>query len=155
MRTEMNIPYSVALKLQLHLRELLEDDSSCISFILGNIDGMPINTNVRWQYGVDMIYRCIKAGLVTVPYFQIDCEDLESFFHALQTLNPFDGSGGMMWSATFLRGTDKLEYLLNRHFSGVPLYDAKLNTDFLKDLEEIFVLHNVPWSETPLLPIAP
>lgn len=151
----MNIPYSVALKLQLHLRELLDDDSSCISFILGNIDGMPINTSVRWQYGADMIYRCIVSGVVTVPYFQIDCEDLESFFRAIRTLNPFDSSGGMMWSGTFLRGTDRLENLLKKHFSDVPLYDPKLNAAFVKELKEIFVLHNVPWSETPLLPIAP
>jgi hypothetical protein len=149
----MNIPYSVALELQLHLRELLDDDSSCISFILGNIDGMPINTSVRWQYGADMIYRCIKSGLVIVPYFQIDCEDLETFFVAIRTLNPFDSSGGMMWSGTFLRGTKKLQNQLEKYFSDVPQYDPKQNLAFVKELEEIFQQHDVPWSESALLPI--
>jgi hypothetical protein len=149
----MKLPFSVAYQLQWQLRELLDDDSSCASFSAGNIDNIPDNTIHRWQYGVDMIYRCVTTGLIMIPYFQIDSHDLQSFFLAIRSLNPFDSSGGMMWNGTYLRRTDMLRDLLNRFFSNVPQYDPELNVAFVEELENIFQQHAVPWSESPLLPI--
>lgn len=149
----MNLSKSVGNWLQMNLRELGEDDSTCGSVITGNIDGIPDNTTNRWQFGVDMIYRFVQCGLAIVPYFQIHCVDQDSFFVAIRTLSPFNQSGAMIWNGTFLRGTDGLHNLLKRHFSNVPQYDPNLNPAFIMELEEIFQRHDVPWSDTPLLPI--
>jgi hypothetical protein len=151
----MNFPNSVARWLQSSLLELAEDDTTCGGLITGAIEGIPDDTLGRWQFGVDMIYRLVKCELAIIPYFQIRCHDETSFFLAIRTLSPFDRSGGLLWNGTFLRGTDGLQKLMKRHFSSIPRYAPLLNPPFVKELEEIFVLHNVPWSETPLLPIAP
>jgi hypothetical protein len=151
----MTLPYSVAHQLQWQLRELSVDDSSCASFASGNIEDIPDNTVHRWQFGVDMIYRCFRSDLALVLYDQRKFGDINSFLVAIRTLTPFDRGGGMTWNANFLRGTDSLRNLIGKYFSDISQYDPNLNPAFVKELEEIFQRHDVAWSETPLLPILP
>jgi hypothetical protein len=152
----MNIPNDVALWLQAKLRELAVDDSTCAGVSSGNIDGIEDCTLRRWQFEVDVLYRLIKCGLAMVPYFQIDCHNLDSFLVGIRTLNPFDPRrGGGIWNGTFLRGTDKLRVLIDKYFPQSEPYDASLNPAFVKELEEMFQEHDVAWSDAPLFPIMP
>ncbi len=91
-----------------------------------------------------------------VPYFQIDCHDLDSFLVSVRTLNPFDPKrGGGIWNGTFLRGTDELRALIDKYFPESEPYDPSLNPAFVRALEEMFKQHDVPWSDAPLFPIMP
>lgn len=151
----MTLPCDVAHQLQWQLRELTVDDSSCASFASGNIESIADSTVQRWQFGVDMIYRCFRSDLALILYDQRKFSDIDSFLIAIRTLTPFDRSGGMTWNATFLRATKNLRSLSSKYFSNVPQYDPTLNIAFIKKLEETFQQHDVAWSETPLLPILP
>lgn len=63
----MNMPANVAIWLQSYLEQLIKDDLSCVDFALGRVDGLPNQTDDRWQLGVDTIYRLLKADLISRP----------------------------------------------------------------------------------------
>jgi hypothetical protein len=149
----MDIPDDIALWLQKNLRTLAEDDSSCAYFLSGIVDNLPDYTVSRWQLAADMIYRCVKSKLILIYNFA-DCTDEASFFVAIRTLSPFKSEGGLLWNGTLLYGSDMLTTIVEKHFPPSQPYSPDINCAFGEELDEIFQRNGVPWSETPLLPIA-
>jgi len=149
----MDIPDDIARWLQNNLRTLAEEESSCAYFLSGNVKTVPDYTSSRWQLAVDMIYRCVKSKL-TLIYNFADCDDEASFFVAIRTLSPFRSEGGLLWNATLLYGSDMLTTIVEKHFPPSQPYSPDINLAFVEELDEIFRRNGVPWSKTPVLPIA-
>ncbi len=80
--------------------------------------------------------------------------DRASFLHAIRTLNPW-GDGAGFWHATIVWGATRLDKLIEAHFPDLDQHAGALNPAFVAALEQIFAENGVPWSEEPLLPIAP
>jgi hypothetical protein len=149
----MDIPNDIGLWLQKNLRTLAEDDSSCAYFVSGNLNTIPNYTSSRWQLAVDMIYRCVRSNLILIHNFA-DCDDEASFFVAIRALSPFRSEGGLLWNGTLLCGSDTLTTIVEKHFPPSQPFSPDINHAFGEELDEIFQRNGVPWSETPLLPIA-
>jgi hypothetical protein len=149
----MDIPNDIAHWLQKNLRTLAEEDSSCAYFLSGNVNSAPDYTTSRWQLAVDTIYRCVKSNLILIYNF-VDCDDEAQFFVAIRTLSPFKSEGGLLWNGTQLYGSDMLTIIVEKHFPPSQTYSSDINHAFGEELDEIFQKNGVPWSETPLLPIA-
>jgi hypothetical protein len=145
-------PGDVEQWLQRQLRMMAVDDGSCAYFISGNIASIDDYTLERWQFGVDMIYRCIRSKLINVHNFA-GCHDEASFFAALRTLSPFNDDGAFLWNGTLLYGSNMLVNIVEKHFPPSLPYSPAVNSAFGEELDEIFQRHDVPWSQTPLLPI--
>jgi len=150
----MTIPDDIAKWLQRHLSILCEDDLSIGHFSSGDIDSVSINTPARWQLSVDMIYRTLKCDLIEV-FKYLNCHDRQSFLDAIRRYGPDNHIDIVLWNATLIYGTGKLEALV-RSFFGTPSNGRdKLNPAFIEALEQIFAENGVPWSDKPLLPIMP
>jgi len=150
--SQVKTPNDVQSWLQRQLRTMAVDDSSCAYFISGNIASNENYTLERWQFGLDMIYRCLKSGLILVHDF-VGYPDEVAFTHALQTISPFGDEGGVLWNGSLIYGSQLLVELVEKHFPPSLPYSPAVNSDFGEDLESIFQRHGVPWSEAPLLPI--
>ena len=148
----MTFPIDVAEWLQFTLRDLAVDYTTCGGVISGNIKDFPDNTNARWQFGLDMIFRFNKGGLTYFDYC-VNPHDVTELFRTLQTSNPFFGQSGALWNGTFMSGTDRLRALVEKHFPSSQPYDASLNAEFVQEVEDLFQTSEVPWSTQPLLPI--
>jgi len=147
-------PIHIEQWLQRQLRMMAIDDGSCAYFISGNITSINDYTRERWQFGVDMIYRCMRSKLILVHNFA-GCHDEASFFDALRTLSPYTGEGGLLWNGTLLYGSDILVEIVEKFFPPSLPHSAEINDPFGKELDDIFQQNDVPWSEKPLLPIMP
>ncbi len=162
----MRIPDETALWLQDLLLGYSGECSGMADFVLGKLNSVPQHTQARWQLGVDMVYRTATCDLVHVEGLA-GFPDLASFFHAIQTLGPDDKSGATstngefaytgpdLWNASQICGTKRLLELVDAHFPPVGEIRCILNPAFIEALEQIFAENGVPWSEQPLLPIAP
>jgi hypothetical protein len=128
------------------------DDGSCAYFISGNIASIENYTLARWQFGLDMIYRCLKSELILV-HDRVGYPDEVAFIRALQTLSPFGDEGGVLWNGSLVYGSDLLVKIVEKHFPPSLPYSPVVNSAFGEELDSIFGRHAVPWSETPLLPI--
>jgi hypothetical protein len=153
MRATVDIPGDIEQWLQRQLRMMAGDDGSCAYFISGNIGSIADYTHDRWQFGVDMIYRCLKSNLILIHNFA-DCDDEASFFTSIRTLSPFKSEGGLLWNGTLLYGSEMLTTIVEKHFPPSQPYNPDINQAFGEELDEIFQQNGVPWSEIPLLPIA-
>jgi len=151
-RSKVKAPDDVESWLQRQLRTMAVDDGSCAYFISGNIATIENYTLERWQFGLDMIYRCLKSGLILVHDF-VGYPDEVAFIRALQTLSPFEDEGGVLWNGSLIYGSDFLVEVVEKHFPPSAPYSPASNSAFGEELDSIFQRHGVPWSETPLLPI--
>lgn len=149
----MKYPENFALHLQSNLREIANDILSCAYFISGDLVGLETAGDRRWQYGSDLICRCIRSGLVKVWNFQTMCHDHDSFLLAIASVSPFGPDGGELWNATFLDQTEVLRTLLETFFPTDKPYDPKLNPEFVSELESLFEQHGVGWSSEAILQI--
>ena len=162
----MRIPDETALWLQNLLLGYSGECWGMADFVLGKLDSVPQQTEARWQLGVDMVYRTVKCDLVQVEDLA-GFPDLRSFFLAIQTLSPDDKSGARsssgefaytgpdLWNASQICGTKRLFELVHAHFPPVGETRRTLNPAFIEALERIFAENGVPWSDKPLLLIAP
>ena len=150
----MRIPEDKALWLQ---KTLLEYDGwqwGLVDFALGQISSLPSNSEARWQFGVDMIYRTLTCDLIRVDVY-MQCHDRTSLLNAVRTVSPFKNSGGLLWNGTQISGTDRLSELAAVYFPSNGELNHTLNPAFIEALEAMFAENDVPWSNEPLLPIAP
>jgi hypothetical protein len=162
----MRIPDETALWLQNLLLGYSGECWGMADFVLGKLNSVPQQTEARWQLGVDTIYRTVKCDLVQVEGLA-GFPDLPSFFHAIQTLSPDDKSGARsssgefaytgpeLWNVSQICGTKRLVELVKAHFPPVGETRRTLNPTFIEAVERIFAESGVPWSDKPLLPIAP
>jgi hypothetical protein len=149
----MHFPDDVESWLQRQLRMMAVEDGSCAYFISFPVASIKDQTHEKWQFGADMIYRCLKSNLIQVHNFA-GCHDEASFFAAIQTSNPYESDGGFLWHGTLLYGSDLLVMIVEKHFPASQPYSPEVNDAFGDELDTIFQSNGVPWSETPLLPIA-
>jgi hypothetical protein len=150
----MRIPKETALWLQ---ETLLEYDGwqwGLASFALGEIASVPADSDARWQFGVDVIYRTLTCDLVRVDVY-MECHDRASFLSAIRTVSPFVDSGGFLWNGTQVSGTERLSKLVKAHFPAPDQRNGELNPAFVEALEQMFAQNGVPWSDKPLLSIMP
>ena len=125
-----------------------------VDFAFGKIASIPADTEARWQFGVDMVYRTLTCDLVGIDVF-MECHDRTSLLNAIRTVSPFIDSGGFLWNGTQVSGTQRLRELVAAHFPSSGELNHTLNPDFIEALEQIFAENGVPWSDNPLLPIMP
>jgi hypothetical protein len=95
----MRIPTAIALWLQ---KTLLEYDGwqwGLVSFAPGKIASVSADSEARWQFGVDVIYRTLTCDLIGVDVY-MECKDRASFLSAIRTVSPFVESGGFLWNGT-------------------------------------------------------
>jgi hypothetical protein len=149
----MTIPIDTALWLQEQLLGLYHEDWGLVYVTCGNLASIPFNTPIRWQLGVDLIYRGLVCDLVKVKDYGAT-PDRASFLRAIRTLNPW-GDGAGFWHATLIWDAPRLEKLIEAHFPPLGQRDDKLNPAFIEALGQIFAENGVPWSDKPLLPIMP
>ena len=149
----MIIPDDIALWIQRNFEVLASDDFSLAYFASGNMDRIPDYSAARWQLAVDTLYRLIRSGLLKVHQY-IRCSDEDTFFEAIRTVSPYGGDG-MLWNGTLVYGTPKLDELFRAFFTSDGSEWEDLNPRFIEALEQIFADNGVPWSDKPLLPIAP
>jgi hypothetical protein len=149
----MVISVDTALWLQEQLLGLYHEDRGLVYVLYGNLPSLPDDTPIRWQLGVDLIYRGLVCDLVKVKDFGAT-SDRPSFLHAIRTLDPW-GDGAGFWHATIVWGAPRLCKLIEANFPPPEQRDGKLNVAFIEALEAIFAENGVPWSEKPLLPIMP
>jgi hypothetical protein len=150
----MRIAKDIALWLQ---ETLLEYDGwqwGLVSFALGEIASIPADSEARWQFAVDTIYRTLTCGLISVDVY-MECHDRASFLSAIRTVSPFVDSGGFLWNGTQVSGTERLSELAKAHFPPPDQREDEPNPAFIEALEQIFAENGVPWSNKPLLPILP
>ena len=149
----MIIPTRRALILQSCLLTYDDCGWSCASMITYTADENGSYPNSEWQDAVDNIYRCQKAGLLSVDnssFFQ----KFGSLTEGLRRVSPFqNGDDKNIWIATFLSSTDKLQQLIEQHDSGEGFQRGVVNAAFISDLERIFAEAGVPWSFEPIVPI--
>jgi hypothetical protein len=150
----MHMPDDVALWLQKNLSLLCEEDLSLAYFSSGKIESVPDDTPSRWQLSSDIIYRTLTCDLIAVYKF-VECSDKTSFFEAIRSRGPYDDAGAVLWNATLLYGTEKLEALARSFFRVLSQGRDGVNPAFIEALEQIFAENGVPWSDKPLLPITP
>ncbi len=150
----MRIPKDVALWLQKTLHEYNGWCWGLMDFALRNVASFPADTEARWQFGVDMIYRTLTCDLIGVDVY-MECHDPTSFLNAIRTVSPFKDSGGFLWNGTQVGGTQRLRELVAAYFPPSGELNHTLNPTFIEAVEQIFAENGVPWSEKPLLPIMP
>ena len=149
----MTIPVDIALWLQEQMLGLYHEDWGLVYMTSGNLASIPFDTPIRWQLGVDLIYRGLACDLVKVKDYGAT-SNRASFLHAIRTLNPW-GDGAGFWHATLIWDAPRLEKLIEAHFPSPGQHEDKLNPAFIEALEQIFAENGVPWSDKPLLPIMP
>jgi hypothetical protein len=150
----MRIPEDKALWLQKTLLEYNGWQWGLVDFALGQIASLPADTEARWQFGVDMVYRTLTCDLIRADAY-MECRDRTSFLSAIRTVSPFIDSGGFLWNGTQVSGTERLSELAAAYFPSSGELNHTLNPAFIEALEAIFAENGVPWSDDPLLPIMP
>ena len=121
-------------------------------------------THDDWQWAVDWIYRLIKTDLLKLwPEGMLDGKGELTFDGPLdfaQELAKQDPSSfeestekPVPWIGPHLCLTDKAKKIIEKHGMSDPLQDYGLNTAFIEEIEEMFEVAGVPWSERPLVPI--
>jgi hypothetical protein len=138
--------------LQNRLRVLAVDDLSIVNFALGLSGEIPDELPNRWQFCIDMLYRTTTSKLLEIHNF-VACHDLDSFYHAIRTISPFEEQGVVLWNGTLVYGTDQLIQLIGKYFPKTSGRDSRLNPAFIQELKAIFAANNVPWSDAALLPV--
>lgn len=148
---KMNFTYAAALQLKL----LGMYGYSCTPH---DFSSWPGSLSDPWQTGVDTLYRLFASGLLRSGDFPSEVlapwdEDLQ---HArlLSTLDPEDPDlvGLVHWSQKRLWLTPKAKELINKY----DVWDypnEKVCEPFIEEIEALFSLHGVPWSELALVPI--
>lgn len=112
-----------------------------------------------WQAAVDTVYRFVVCGLIELPWKKQDdilnVENYSGFFDILKS-SPPDGDFQVEWFDE-LCPTELCKNLIDKYDLtdrlGFPDYDVC--EPFINELESLFELHGVPWSDEPLLPILP
>lgn len=149
----MKMTSSVACWFQFVALKVDDHETALVDFVLGNLVDIPDRTDLRWQFGVDSIYRFHVCNLISIQFNGFEHHDIGTFLHAIRTLSPFDNNSSMMWNSTFVSGTAPTAILAEklRQTCADPYHVS--DQEFAKTIEDIFASHNVPWSLTPLLPI--
>jgi hypothetical protein len=133
------------------------------------------NPLVNWQNSVDVIYRLLICDLARVSQLSSSIyfsgvghqENVFKYCQLLASMNPDDPEDinlnfkneyqkqfGFAWLSTEISTTGFLAFLLKKH--NLIVYDAgTVNEAFIEELESIFELFGVPWSDEPLVPIQP
>ena len=153
----MLISNEIAHWLQHTLLALSRDEWGMVYIAEGILSSIPDYTRARWQFGVDMTYRCIKSDLIVVLAY-VDCKDNASLFAAVREMSPFSrkgNEGGLLWNGTQIYGTTRLKNLVKAYFQDGDANTTTVNPSFIEAVEEIFAQSAVPWSDAPLLPIRP
>ena len=152
-QAKIAIPTDTPLWLQEQLLGLYHEDWGLVYMASGNLASIPFDTPIRWQLGVDSIYRGLVCDLVKVKDYGAT-PDRASFLHSIRTLNPW-GDGAAFWHATLIWDAPRLDKLIEAHFPAPDRHEDTLNPAFIEALEQIFAENGVPWSDKPLLPIIP
>jgi len=152
-QAKIAIPTDTPLWLQEQLLGLYHEDWGLVYMASGNLASIPFDTPIRWQLGVDSIYRGLVCDLVKVKDYGAT-PDRASFLHSIRTLNPW-GDGAAFWHATLIWDAPRLDKLIEAHFPAPDRHEDTLNPAFIEALEQIFAENGVPWSDKPLLPIMP
>ncbi|MBV7417770.1 hypothetical protein KW830_04815 [Comamonas sp. CMM03] len=147
----MMIPKNIAHSLQdaLYLTSL---DGYCPDlFVGGRSDRRPDNSNDIWESSVELIYRCLKSNLLRIdPGWMkaMDFGDFNFFVKRLAQHDPFDFSdfnenGATYWLDPLLYATERSEILLSRYH--IDDLGKDLCSNFIGEIEDIFLGNNVPW----------
>ncbi len=124
----MTIPTDTALWLQEQMLGLYHEDWGLVYMTGGNLASIPFNTPIRWQLGVDLIYRGPIRDLIKVKDYGAT-PDRASFLQAIRTLNPW-GDGAGFWHATLVWDAPRLDKLIEAHFPSPDQHEGKLNPCF-------------------------
>ena len=124
----MTIPVDIALWLQQQMLGLYHEDWALVYMTSGNLASIPFDTPIRWQLGVDLIYRGLACDLVKVKDYGAT-SNRASFLHAIRTLNPW-GDGAGFWHATLIWDAPRLEKLIEAHFPSPGQHEEKLKSCF-------------------------
>jgi hypothetical protein len=121
-----------------------------------------VDPKKRWQFAVDMIYCCIKSGLMTVwnegwmKSVGVGCAD--NFALVLAKNDPFDQltfreRGAVFWLEPLLCSTDFCKNLLRKF--GVVDENAEIVCEpLIEEIERIFASHNLSLGRKPLILVA-
>jgi hypothetical protein len=123
---------------------IIPEEQSAISFIGGPLDEYPDGTASRWQFGVDMIHRLLKSGLVRFDHAGLQESDTKTFVELLANENPF-ASGAFTWHTALLYGTERCAELMTRHDAG-DWKDDTVSKAFSDEIASIFETNGVGWS---------
>lgn len=158
------MPTSVAKWLLFNLHTLKSDAMSPDFFPGGiNDDSYPSSSAADQKLAVNMIYRCLKSGLIDIdPPDWRELYGLYSIEEFAQELARVDQFGGhrmeeaghdqhlddmKIWLGPLLHCTDAGESLVNRYFpEELNLEDEPRVARFNEVICQIFEDHGVPWS---------
>jgi len=147
---KMNFTYAAAL--QLKLLSMYGYSGTPHDFSL-----WPGSLGDPWQTGVDTLYRLFASGLLRSGDFPPEVssswdEDLKHT-RLLSTLDPEapDLNGLVHWSQKRLWLTPKARELI-KEYDVWDFPTEKVCEPFIEEIEAIFSLHDVPWSELALVP---
>ena len=120
-------------------------------FVGGRSDRRPDNSNNIWVSSVELIYRCLKSNLLHIDsgwMKAMNFGDFNCFVKKLAQHDPFDfedfnENGAEYWLAPLLYATEKSKFLLSRYH--INDLGKDLCSDFIGDIENIFLGNDVPW----------
>lgn len=110
-----------------------------------------------WQYTVDIIYRCLVAGLWKVWNIEWmeanEIQNYASLCEKLSELNPFELSdeGERYWLEPLICSTDISVRMLNRF--GIKDFSETFSESFIEAIEEKFSENNVSLELDIIFPI--
>lgn len=166
----MKMPFDLADSLQSDLAEWLPiDNPNPMHFVYDNIDKRR-NARTNWQIAVDLLYRLLIANLLELwPDSMLGGFNAPEFpvkaLRFCEVLAQIDPAGGeayeihsleyhLPWVGFDLCLTNTTRCLLAKHgLVWSKDKDMPFNEAFIEDIEAMFELHGVAWSDTPLIPI--
>ena len=167
----MKMPASVSRWLLFNLHTL-RGNSASPDFFPGGVNdaAYPARTPSEQQLAVDMIYRCLKCGLIDIDpegwrqAYGVD--DIEGFAERLAQVDQFGGrrldeaahnkrmDDMMSWLGPELYCTEAGEALVSRYFPrALDLEDERNVAGFNEEICELFEANGVPWTNEALIPL--
>jgi hypothetical protein len=137
-----------------HLYLLTLDDYSPHA-LMGGVGSEP--DEGRWQYAVDVIYRCLVSGLWELWDDQvlkfIGADSYEGLCEGLSRLNPFDlnEEGESYWLIPFMSATEAPRKLLSRF--EIPGQPGEFSEGVVSEAENYFRAAGVSLDRGVLFPI--
>ena len=156
----MKIPNHIAFLYQEHLALLAWDCYAPIHYLDSvnrRMDGGIDYSDDAWQLTVDMLYRMVRCGLLKYSWLDgaNDGEWLayEKLFSVLRRCEVSLLNDVEWWDD--LCATESCHALIEKYdlTEGFGMDGYQLSAVFVDALEELFVVHEVPWTDRPLLAI--
>jgi hypothetical protein len=151
----MTIPTPFAARLQSWLHVFSYDCYFADALTSGLCDG---DERARWQTAIDTLYRFVRSGLLYSPHvagenWETASSEYMDYFGVLARSDPFtsDLQEGIQWCMIDFCSTDSLRELLGRH--RIREHPEEPCDAFIQELEQLFEVSGVAWSESPLIPI--